>query len=148
MHGRILKTVSAVIAVLLLIAAVPGCGQSSPIKIIKEPEYADAIAESILQALNNGDYAAYSEHFNEAMKRAVPEAAFREKAAFIKEKIGNYKYKAFASARIEDIYTVVFYRAKFSDETWGVTVKIVFLETNDDVFVSDLWFDSPKLRAK
>ena len=113
-----------------------------------EPEYASAIAESILQSFNTGDYAAYSEYFDEAMKKAMPEVAFQQTAALIHDKVGEYQSKAFASVETEDIYTVVIYRAKFSQEQWGVTVRIVFLETDDNVFVSGLWFDSPNLRAK
>ena len=132
----------------MLLGSVAGCGESELADITTEPEYADAIAESILQSFNTGDYAAYSEHFDEAMKKAMPEAAFRQTAALIHDKIGEYQSKAFASVETDDIYTAVIYRAKFSEEQWGVTVRVVFLETEDRVLVSGLWFDSPNLRGK
>jgi major membrane immunogen (membrane-anchored lipoprotein) len=148
MYGKIVRTGLGMVAVLLFVAALIGCGQSKSTESLAEPEYAGAIAENILQALNTGDYAAYSQHFDEAMKKAMPEAAFRDTAAFIQQKIGDYVSKEFDRTETDDIYTAVIYRSKFSEEPGVVTVKVVFLETGDNVFVSGLWFDSPKLRAK
>jgi major membrane immunogen (membrane-anchored lipoprotein) len=147
-YGKIVKTGLGVVAVLLLIAGLMGCSQSKPAESLAEPEYAGAIAENILQAFNTGDYTAYSKHFDEAMKKAMPEATFRDTAASIKQKIGDYVSKEFDRTETDNIYTAAIYRAKFSEEPGVVTVRVVFLETDDNVFVSGLWFDSPKLRAK
>jgi len=147
-YGKIIKTGLDTVAVLLLIAGLMGCSQSEPTESLAEPEYAGAIAENILQAFNTGDYAAYSKHFDEAMKKAMPEATFQDTAALIKRTIGDYISKEFDRTETDNIYTAVIYRAKFNEEPGVVTVKVVFLETDDNVLVSGLWFDSPKLRAK
>jgi major membrane immunogen (membrane-anchored lipoprotein) len=147
-YGKIVKTGLGIVAVLLLIAGLVGCSQSKPTESLAEPGYAGAIAENILQSFNTGDYAAYSEHFDEAMKKAMPEAAFQDTAALIQRTIGDYISKEFDRTETDDIYTAVIYRAKFSEEPGVVTVRVVFLETDDNIFVSGLWFDSPKLRAK
>ncbi|MGB9750390.1 MAG: hypothetical protein ACPLWB_06100 [Caldisericia bacterium] len=43
-------------------------------------------------------------------------------------------------------YIVVTYKAKFTDETSDVTVRIVFEEINGEMKISGEWYDSPKLR--
>ena len=148
MHGKIFRTVLGFIAVILLVTVLIGCRPSQPAEVVGEPEYAGAIAEGILQAFNSNDYAACSERFDEAMKKAMPEATFQDTAALIKQKIGDYISKEFDRTETDDIYTAVIYRSNFSEEPGVVTVRVVFLETDDNVFVSGLWFDSPKLRAK
>ena len=148
MYGKIVRTCLGIVALLLFVAGLIGCGQSKPTESLAEPEYAGAIAESILQAFNTGDYAAYSKHFDEAMKKAMPEATFQDTAALIKQKIGDYISKEFDRTETDDIYTAVIYRSNFSEEPGVVTVRVVFLETDDNVFVSGLWFDSPKLLEK
>ena len=113
-----------------------------------EPEYADAIAEGILQAINENDYAGYTEHFDEAMKNAIPESVFQQTGTAIKEKIGDYVSKTFWKVTTQEGYTIVVYKAKFSQEPKDVTVRVVFREISGEIYVAGLWFDSPKLRGK
>ena len=138
----ITKIVTGILLALLITTALPACS-SKP-----EPEYAGAIAEDILQALNENDYAGYSEHFDEVMKNTVTESVFEQTATAIKEKIGAYVSKTFWKVIEQDVYTVVIYRAKFTREPEDVITRVVFQEISGEIYVSGLWFDSPKLRGK
>ena len=130
------------IMMLLMITATSACTQRP------EPEYADAITEGILLAMNENDYAQYSQHFTDDMKNAAPEAVFQQTNTVIKAKIGSYVSKEFWKVQNEGIYTSVYYKAKFSEEAADVSVKVVFQEISGDIYVAGLWFDSPKLRQQ
>ena len=142
MGVKTLKILSMIILAVIIAAVLPDCGKGEPTEKTGEPEYADAITENILQAFNSGDYTAYSEYFDEAMKKAVPKAAFEMTCTQIQESFGNYISKEFSSVElnVQNIYTAVFYKARFSKKPDGINVKVVFLETDNGVFVSGLWF--------
>ena len=109
--------------------------------------YASQITENILLAMNENDYAKFSEHFNEAMKNALPEATFQQTVSQIEEALGDYVSKTFWKLETVDGYTdvyYVYYKAKFTLED-EVTVKVGFLETEGKVYVGGLWFDHPEL---
>ena len=111
-----------------------------------EPEYTAAITESILQAVNEGNYAQYAERFTEEMKQAATEAAFAEVNTVLKATIGDYVAKEFWKTEVQGHYTTVYYKAKFTKEPEDVTVRVVFQEIEGEIYVAGLWFDSPKLR--
>ena len=140
MSKSIVKVACGVLIMLVTVASLPACATEMP-----EPAYADQIAESILLAMNESDYAKFSENFDETMKDAMPEATFLQTNSQIKEKIGDYVSKTFWKTGTEGGYTAVYYKAKFTLEP-EVTVKVVFQESDGKVYVSGLWFDSPKLR--
>jgi len=140
MAKSIVKVGSGVLTLLIAIASLSACTTK-----MTEPAYADQITESILLAMNENDYARFSEHFDEAMKSAMPEAVFQQTTSTVKQEIGDYVAKTFWKAGTEGGYTTVYYKAEFTLEA-EVTVKVVFQETEGEVYVSGLWFDSPKLR--
>lgn len=142
MVGKTFRILPAVLAVLLL-TIIPGCDQAEP---IGAPDYADAIAEGVLQAFSDGDYAAYSEHFDDATKEAISETVFEGTREFIRDRVGDYISKEISQVEKQDAKTTVTFKAKFSDEPDDVKVTIVFQETDGIVYVAGLWFDSPKLR--
>lgn len=135
-------------AMLLLFIVLSGCAKEKQIDVEQVQKYADPITENILLAINEDDYAKYSEHFDQAMKNAIPEATFKETNTAIKAKIGNYSTKEIQKAEQEDQYTVAIYKAKFTEETKDVIVRVVFSETDGKMFVSGLFLDSPNLRKK
>jgi hypothetical protein len=134
MPRSIVKLACGVLIMLIAIAGVSACATETA-----EPDYANQITENILLAMNEGDYAQFSEHFDEAMKNSLPEATFQETVSQIREAIGDYVSKTFWKVQTEDGYTAVYYKAKFTLED-EVTVKVVFLETEGKVYVSGLWF--------
>ena len=111
-------------------------------------EYADPITENILLGMNENNYTKYSEHFDQTMKNAMPESVFNETNAIIKSKIGDYASKEFWKAETKDQFTIVYYKAEFTQEPETVIVKIVFQEIAGEIKVSGLWLNSPELRKK
>ena len=140
MAKTLFRIAVAVSIVLVMVTAISACAQKP------EPEYANSIAEGILLAMNQNDYAEYSKHFDKAMKNAMPEAVFMQTNIDIRDKIGDYISKQFWKAEDKGLYTIVYYKAKFTHEPGDVIVKIVFQEIEGAIYVSGLWFDSPKLR--
>ena len=146
MNARIL---TCMIAVIVAVAVSGGCMEKSGVEVADVEQvrgYADPVTENILVAMNEGDYAIYSEDFDQTMKNAMTEAVFDETNTVIRSKIGDYVSKEFWKAESKDQYTIVYYRAKFTDEPADVTVRVVFQEINGEMKVSGLWFDSPELR--
>lgn len=110
--------------------------------------YADPIVESILTAMNEDNYKKYGEFFDKQMRTAISEPVFYAANPVIKGRIGQYVSKEFVSAEAQEQYTVVMYKAHFSQEPDGVSVKCVLSEGNGKRYVSGLWLDSPLLRGK
>ena len=144
MSKKLVLIACGLLVLLASITLVSACAPE-PEPEYTEPEYAGPIAESILQAANEGDYATYSERFNEEMRSAATEAAFLEVSAILKAKIGEYVSKEFWKVEDEGGFTIVYYKANFTQEP-EVTVRVVFEEIAEEVYVAGLWFDSPKLR--
>ena len=142
MPKSISRTICVILIVLTALTTLSACTKRP------EPEYAAPIIKGILLAFNDNDYLKYTEHFTEIMKNAAPEAAFHQVNAMIKSKIGNYVSREFWKVENKDQYTIVYYKAKFSQEPKDVIVKVVFEEITGEIYVSGLWFDSPKLRQK
>ena len=144
MSNKLVLIACGLLVLLASMIVVSACGPE-PEPEYTEPEYAGPIAESILQATNEGDYATYSERFNEEMRSAATEAAFLEVNTILKAKIGEYVSKEFWKVEDEGGFTIVYYKANFTQEP-EVIVRVVFEEIAGEVYVAGLWFDSPKLR--
>ena len=146
------KTILGLIAIAAVVIAVAvlfaGYVGREEIDVAQVREYADPITENILLAMNEDNYTKYSEHFDQTMKNAMPEAVFNETNAIIKSKIGDYVSKEFWKVESKDQFTIAYYKAKFTQEPEDVIVKVVFQEIVGEMKVSGLWLDSPKLRKK
>ena len=145
--------IAGLIAAVVIVAAVmlAGCVEKNQVDVEPVRNYADPITANILLAMNEDNYAKYSEHFDQTMKNAIPEAVFNETNAVIKSKIGNYVSKECGKSERKDQYTIVYYKARFTEEPNDVIVKVVFQEIEGEMKVSGLWLDSqksPKLREK
>ena len=148
MRKPIIKIVLGVIMLGLVVSA-------SACAVKPEPEYAGSITEGILTGMNENDYAKFSEHFDEVMKNAIPEATFKQDDTIIifptiKEVIGDYvpESKEFWKVEEQEIYTVIRYNTKYTDEPASVIVTVSFREIDGEIYVSGLWFNSPKLRGQ
>ena len=142
MPKTIIRIVCSILIMLVIATVAPACAQKP------EPAYADPITESILWATNENDYAKYCEYFDEVMKNAVSEAVFNQNNTIVDTKIGDYISKEFWKVENKGQFTIVYYKAKFTQEPGDVIVKVVFREIAGKVYVSGLWFDSPKLRGR
>ncbi len=141
------KGFSVLAAVLALAALLAGCG-------IKETDvpYANDMAENLLQGLNQNDYAMFSRDFSDTMKTAIDETAFAAMVEQLSAAIGTYESKTFyqaADSKQNDVvYTIVVYKAKYTDEEDDVLVTVTFSGEDDNKVVDGLFFNSPKLRGE
>ena len=146
------KTIAGLIAIIVVVIAAAvffaGYVGKEEVDVAQVREYADPITENILLAMNKDNYTKYSEHFDQTMKNAMPEAVFDETNAIIKSKIGDYVSNEFWKVESKDQFTIAYYKAKFTQEPEDVIVKVVFQEIMGEMTVSGLWLDSPKLRKK
>jgi len=142
----VVKATGMAILIVAGIAVILACTSQPRVDVNQVRSYADPIAENILTAINTDDYAKYSENFDDVMKTAMPEALFQQTNAAIKDKIGEYISKEFWKIDTQNQYTIVFYKARFTQETADVTVQIAFHEVSGKNLVSGLWFNSPNLR--
>ena len=142
----VIRIILGVIMMLGLVVLASACAAKPEDDVAEVRAYADPITEETLLGLSEGDYAKYCEHFDPTMKEAVTEAVFNQTNSLIKAKIGDYVSKEFWKVEEQGIYTIVYYKAKYTKEPGNVVVKVVFQEIDGEMHVSGLWFDSPKLR--
>jgi hypothetical protein len=98
-------------------------------------EIADSITENALIAMNENNYSRFSEDFDEKMKNALNEAKYQETIPEIKDEIGNYISKEFISVTRNDQFTIVIYKAKFTEPV-DVYVKNILSENNGKYYIS------------
>ncbi len=110
--------------------------------------YADPMAENILANIETGDLTNFAKDMDATMKAAYTADQFATLQNLIHTKVGTYHGKTFTRAERSGDYIVVYYKAAYSGEPAGVTVKVVFsVNTGGPAQVSGLWFTSPKLAA-
>jgi hypothetical protein len=110
--------------------------------------YADPMAENILETIDSGDLTNFTRDMDATMKAAYTPDQFATLQNLIHTKVGTYMGKTFTSAERSGEYIVVYYKATYSDEPAGVTVRVVFsVNTGGAAQVSGLWFSSPKLAS-
>ncbi len=92
------RRISYVITSMLLLLGVAACGPSANIRGADQAvrsklteAQATAIAENALQALNAGDYAAYSRDWSAAMKAGIKESDFRSWRQQVLSTDGKYQ---------------------------------------------------------
>jgi hypothetical protein len=120
---RILSLVMAVLIIPVLVA----CGKPG----LTEPEYAGAMAETILQALNDGSFTDFVQNFDETLKPNMTADDFEETCADIQGTYGDYVSKVFSSVEKDDQGIIaVSYNATFTKRP-ETTVMIAFLEKGD-----------------
>lgn len=139
MPKSIIKATYGLLILLVVIAGLVSCGTMS------EPDYANEIAESALQSLNACDYEAHVALYTPEAQSNVTETNFDIVCPQLKAIIGDYIDKEFFRAQKENGYTVVYYKADFSEEPDGVTFSFYFEEIDGEMYIAALWPDSPKL---
>jgi hypothetical protein len=142
MSKLIVKLACGVLIMLITIAGASACTTETA-----EPEYANQMTESALQGVNNGDYAKFTEYFSPLSKALITEVAFSEKCQQVKSIIGDYIDKEFWKTGTEEGYTVVYYKARFSEEPEDVLVRVYFEEKDGGMYISDFELSSPKLNT-
>ncbi len=141
------STIVVLVVVAAIAVSIYALTLPAPVDVQRVRGYADGMTEGVLQGLNEGDYTKFSEHFDSAMKGALTEGAFLQMESAFRSVIGEYTSKEFLRAERSGEYIATIYKANFTDEPAGVTVRAVFSEVNGTAYVTGLWFDSPKLRS-
>lgn len=110
--------------------------------------YADPIAENALKAINEKNYTRFSADFDPTLKKAFTEELFLNAADIIHDELGNYTSKELLEINAGDRHTVVIYQANFENETDDVIFRMIFVESDGEVELRGMWFDSPRLRKR
>lgn len=101
-------------------------------------DFADPVTENMLVAINEGNYPAASQFFDEQMKSVLNQQEFQRQASKTKSAIGKYVSKEFVTIEKDDQYTVVIYNAKFTLRD-DVTIRTVLSETDEGYLISGFW---------
>jgi len=123
-------------AIMLLVAALLGCGESGPTELSGEPEYASAATDATLQGLSEKDLEKYTRYGNPEFKAAVTQEILDAAAAQIEGQLGAYESKEFLYVEEQDEYTLIHYKAKYAKGEIGV--RMVF---DEDHLVAGQWFE-------
>jgi len=127
---------------LLLVLLFSGCKMEQA----EEPSYSSAMTDNILQAIVENNYLKFSQDFDDAMKKALPESKFNELSNQLNEKIGRYtNNKETILVQKKDNLYVVIYQAEY-EKSKKVKITISFRETGGQPQVAGLYFDAPELR--
>ncbi len=144
MKKRVLGLLGAALAAAVLFA---GCGLSE-----SDVPYASNMVDNMIAGIETGDYAAFSRDFSDTLKKAMDEDAFAALAETLSSTVGDYESKSFSQAadsKKDDIdYTVVVYKAKFSNEDADVLMTVSFSGAQGSKKIEGLFFNSPKLRGE
>ncbi len=139
MKRKIFLRTIALGLVLLTCVAVAGCAGG-----LKESDvsYADPVADNILAAIKDGDYAAFSRDFSDVMKKAIPEDSFQNEIVGWFGALGEMKGKTFAGAadKAENgiNYTIVIYKVKY--EKADVQLTLTFGGSDEKKLVEGLFY--------
>jgi len=143
-------------AVGVLVVAVAGLGATfyylefpQPVDEASLRAYADPVVERMLQATNIGNYAEFSMDFDPNLATQINETYFAEICSTLRSEVGEYASKEFI--RGERVVAAgcarAYYNATFTGEPAGVTVMVAFSTRGAPAKVTEILFDSPKLRA-
>jgi Protein of unknown function (DUF3887) len=133
------------LAAILSLIILSGCSAQQP-SGDETQKFADPMTENMLVAMNENNYAQFSRDFDEQMRKNLNETQYNNTIPAITANIGEYISKEFVSVEKKDQFTIVTYKAKFSQETGDVLVRSVFSDKNGKKYMSGFWLDSPKLR--
>ncbi len=94
--------------------------------------YSDPMTENLLLAIESGNYTDFSRDFDNAMKNALNLAEFQQLKSSFESKIGHYvpASKTFIKGERIGEFVIAYYRADYTNEPAGVTVKVVFTSGN------------------
>ena len=128
-----------VAAALLLAAAAawaaPVGTDDRQVKAVAEP-----ILNNLLAAFKDGNYAQYSQDFDEAMREAIPEKKFQQVRDDLTEKLGKFKSKKYLGFLNQQPHTIVLWKAAFDGTQNDILIKLVLSKRQDKVAVAGLWF--------
>ncbi len=132
-------SVLAAVALGLLIAAAlaaPVGTEDRQVKALAEP-----ILDNLMKGFNQGDYAQFSNNFDQTMRETITEKNFQQVRDDLLKKWGKYKSKTYLGFLNQKDYTIILWKAAFADTKRDVLIKLVLSRSQDKIFVSGLWFE-------
>ena len=102
--------------------------------------FSEAKTDTLMAALKAGDYAAFTQDFDESMSKAMPQSGFETLKKDRDEKLGAYVSRQVSSVNQSKSgkHVAVVYDAVFEKEQ-AVTMRVVF-EAEEPHGVSGIWF--------
>jgi predicted small secreted protein len=144
---RSMKKTIVVILLLLTLFGLAACGSTKTIEGAERDQIvsaAEPLADSIVNNLKTGDYAAFSQYFDQAMKDGMTEQGFNDLSTQFNTKLGDYQSRTVNSVQAVDKYNAVLYDMAFTNAP-KVSMRLVLTKT-DPPQITGLWFDAPELR--
>ncbi|HUT96683.1 MAG TPA: DUF3887 domain-containing protein [Dehalococcoidales bacterium] len=142
MSKLIVKAACGLLILLVVVGGLAACGEQ-----MAEPDYASQMTEVTAQGMSDGDYAAFTQYLSPEAKATINEADFNTGSQEIKSLIGDYIDKEFQKAETENSYTVVYYKANFSEEPEGVIITVYFEDIDGEMYIAGFLLSSPKIKA-
>jgi hypothetical protein len=129
--------------VVLALSLLAGCGSQGTTVTGDDRDavlaFSEAKSDNLLAGMNAGDYARFSQDFDQEMLNAMPQTGFDTLKKDRDAKLGLYISREVNSVVQDgDFYTVI-YDAKFEKDD-AVTVRVVF-RAADPHEISGLWFN-------
>jgi hypothetical protein len=130
------------IITLVIVLLLTGCQPPKPAALSND-QVVQAV-DSILKAINTGDFQSFSQDFSDEMNKAFSKAQFTSLADLLKKTSGNYVSCADSQPELTNNKDYAVYRlmCKYNLESVLVTVT---LKVNGDK-IEGLFFDSTNLR--
>jgi len=101
---------------------------------------ADPILDTVLQGFQEGDYAAYSQYFDDTLKDVITKKKFLQVRSQILKSIGAYESRSYLGYLQKGKTTVVLWKGRFAASADDVLIKLVLSRRGDQARVLGLWF--------
>lgn len=134
-------TLILVLLVSLTLTALAACGPQATAAVSEA--YVTALAEEKMQALNDGDYTAFTADFSDVLAGAIPESDFQDLRQTILEASGRFESVTglrIANARAPG-YVSYIVTCQFEEEE----VLLTLVYAIDGEQVEGIFFNAPKL---
>ena len=131
--------IAASCAIMILLA---GCAALQPKPASLSNEQAGQVADTVLKAIDAGDYAAFTKDFSDEMKKAFTETEYNKLRDLLAGATGRYQSIGEPTLSNNGDYAVYSFPAQFEKEK--VNVTLTFKIEGDKV--EGLFFDSQNLR--
>jgi hypothetical protein len=137
------RSINLVLFALLVLAGVAvGCKPPTSKPARLTDEQVNQIAENILQAINSGDYVAFSKDFSDAMAKASTETEYNKLRSLLLNTSGRYISKT--KPTLSNIQTIAVYDYVCQFDREKVVFRVTFQIGGNKV--EGTFFDSTNIR--
>lgn len=95
---------------------------------VEKVNLAEPILERILQGVNKGDYAVYSDNFSKGLKDQITEKDFKVLNDDLLKKIGEYKSRKFLGILNKKLVDIYLWKAKFAKSDEDFMIRLFLIE--------------------